>query len=113
MIELKSLADLERALRETKRPVVLFKHSTQCPVSAAADEEYRAFAGAHPDSALFTHLDLLAHRDVSNAIAKRLGVRHESPQAIVVRGGRAFGVLNHHEISAEELERLLAPERAT
>ena len=107
MIELKSLADLERALRETKRPVVLFKHSTQCPVSAAADEEYRAFAGTHPDSALFTHLDLLAHRDVSNAIARRLDVRHESPQAIVLRGNQIVAVLNHNEITANALTALL------
>jgi len=107
MIELKSLADLERALRETKRPVVLFKHSTQCPVSAAADEEYRAFAGTHPDSALFTHLDLLAHRDVSNAIARRLDVRHESPQAIVLRGNQIVAVLNHDEITANALTALL------
>ncbi|HZN62986.1 MAG TPA: bacillithiol system redox-active protein YtxJ [Planctomycetota bacterium] len=107
MIELKSLADLERALRETKRPVVLFKHSTQCPVSAAADEEYRAFAGTHPDSALFTHLDLLAHRDVSNAIARRLDVRHESPQAIVLRGNQIVAVLNQDEITANALTALL------
>ena len=107
MIDLKSLADLERALRETKRPVVLFKHSTQCPVSAAADEEYRAFAGTHPDSALFTHLDLLAHRDVSNAIARRLDVRHESPQAIVLRGNQIVAVLNQDEITANALTALL------
>jgi len=107
MIDLKSLADLERALRETKRPFVLFKHSTQCPVSAAADEEYRAFAGTHPDSALFTHLDLLAHRDVSNAIARRLDVRHESPQAIVLRGNQIVAVLNQDEITANALTALL------
>ena len=108
MIKLKSLADLELALRETKRAVVLFKHSTRCPISAAADQEYRAFAKGHPDAAVFTHLDLIAHRDVSNAIAERLGVRHESPQAIIVTGGKVGGVLNHDEITSEELEKLLA-----
>ncbi|HZL72745.1 MAG TPA: bacillithiol system redox-active protein YtxJ [Planctomycetota bacterium] len=113
MIELKSLADLEQALREKSRPVVLFKHSTRCPVSAAADEEYRAFAEGHPEAAIFAHLDLIAHRQVSNAIAERLGVRHESPQAIVVKGGQASVVLNHGEITAEELARILPTGRTT
>jgi bacillithiol system protein YtxJ len=103
MINLESVAALDEALRE-KRPVILFKHSTQCPVSAAADEEYRAFAASHPKAAHFTHLDLLAHRDVSNAIAEKLGVRHESPQAIVVRRGRVSVVLNHDAITAAALE---------
>jgi bacillithiol system protein YtxJ len=107
MINLKSESDLERALQEKKRPVVLFKHSTTCPVSAAADDEYRAFAKSHPDAAVFTHLDLLAYRKVSNAIAERLGVRHESPQAIVVKGGKVGGVLNHHAITGEALDKML------
>jgi bacillithiol system protein YtxJ len=107
MIDLKSVADLERALGEKQRPVVLFKHSTQCPVSAAADAEYRAFVAAHPDAAVYAHLDLLAHRKVSNAIAERLGVRHESPQAIVVRESKVSGVLNHDEITGEALANLL------
>ncbi len=103
MIDLKSLAELEQALRENRLPVVLFKHSTECPISAAADEEYRAYVDRHPKAAVFTHLDLLAHRDISNAIAARLGVRHELPQAIVLRGGRVSAVFNHDEITAEAL----------
>ena len=107
MIELKSASDLESALREKRRPTVLFKHSTQCPISAAADEEYRGYAARHPGAALFTHLDLLAHRDVSNAIAEQLGIRHESPQAIVLRRGRVSAVLNHQAITSSALAALL------
>jgi bacillithiol system protein YtxJ len=109
MIQLTSVSDLEKALAERRRPVVLFKHSTQCPISAEADGEYHAFVAGHPTAAVFTHLDLLAHRDVSNAIADRLGVRHESPQAIVVRGGRVSAVLNHDAITSQALTSLLAP----
>lgn len=108
MIELKSVADLDRILRETRRPVVLFKHSTQCAVSAAADEEYRAFVQSHAEAAVFAHLDLLAHRDVSNEIAKRLGVPHESPQAVIVRGDVVIVVLNHDEITGSALASALA-----
>lgn len=107
MIHLRSVADLDQVLAEKKRPVILFKHSTQCPVSAAADDEYRTFVDRNPEAAVFTHLDLLAHRDVSNAIARRLDVRHESPQAIVLRGSQIVAVLNHDEITANALTALL------
>jgi bacillithiol system protein YtxJ len=106
MIDLTSVADLDRALAD-KRTVILFKHSTQCPISAAADEEYRSFAAGHPGAAVFTHLDLLAHRKVSNAIAERLGVKHESPQAIIVKDNQVSAVLNHDEITAEALANVL------
>jgi bacillithiol system protein YtxJ len=61
----------------------------------------------HADAALFTHLDLLAHRDVSNAIAQRLGVKHESPQALIVRDGKVSAVLNHDDITGEALAEAL------
>ena len=108
MNALSSVDELDAALRETRRPVVLFKHSTQCPVSAAADEEYRAFAAGHPQAAVYTHLDLLAHRDVSKEIGERLGVRHESPQLIVVRRNRVSAILNHDAITQAALKGLLA-----
>ena len=96
MKTLTSLAGLDALLAEPG-PLLLLKHSTRCPISAAALEEVEAFT---PD---FVYLDLLAHRDVSNAIADRLGVPHESPQAILLKGGRAVAVLNHDEITREAL----------
>ena len=52
----------------------------------------------HPGSSEFYYLDLLAHRDVSNAIAQRLAVMHESPQAIFLKDGKVTAVLNHRAI---------------
>jgi len=76
-------------------------------VSDRALSEYRAFVGKHPEAAAFALLDLLAHRDVSAAIAERLALKHESPQAIVVKGGKIRAVLNHSAITARALEALL------
>ena len=109
---LESLADLDEALAASSdRAVVLFKHSTRCPVSFHADDVYRGFvegfAGREGDTGgagpLFTHLNLIRHRDVSNAIAERLGVMHQSPQAIVVKGGKAVWDASHGDITAEGL----------
>ena len=107
MNELRSLADLDRALATGKGKVVLYKHSTQCGICDGALEEIEAFLADHADGAAFYYLDLLAHRDVSNAIAQRLGVKHESPQAIVLDDGKVAAVLNHRAIRGPAIEKAL------
>jgi bacillithiol system protein YtxJ len=102
---LTTTAELEAALTASEQqPVLLFKHSTRCPISSAAQAQFHAFAQAHhePPAAAY-ELDLLRHRDVSLAIVERLGVRHESPQALVVRHGRAVWHASHYDITAAAL----------
>lgn len=49
------------------------------------------------------YLDLIKHRDVSNAIAHRYGVRHQSPQVLVIVKGRCIFSQTHLEISVEDI----------
>ncbi len=53
------------------------------------------------------YLDLLNHRDVSNEIAEKLEIEHQSPQMLVLKGGEVLGVSNHSDISAEEVKKHL------
>jgi bacillithiol system protein YtxJ len=98
MKELASLADLDMILSPDAGPVAIYKHSTQCGLSDSAIEEVQAFEAKHPAAGTLYYLDLLAHRDISNAIAQRLGIRHESPQVIVLKEGKPVAVLNHRAI---------------
>ena len=81
----------------------LLKHSRTCPVSAAGRTEFEAFLAAHPgeDAALVVVQD---HRPVSDHAAKALGVTHQTPQAILVVGGKAAWHASHDGISRESLE---------
>jgi len=63
----------------------------------------QAFEEAHPAAATVYYLDLLSHRDVSNEIARKLGVRHESPQVIVLGDGEPVAVLNHRAIKRGDI----------
>lgn len=86
------MSDLELALEQShKQPILLFKHSTRCPISSMA---LNRIESSWTDNLLITpyFLDLIAYRSVSNAIASHLGVDHESPQAIVVDKG----IVKHH-----------------
>ncbi|MBM3984843.1 MAG: bacillithiol system redox-active protein YtxJ [Planctomycetes bacterium] len=88
-----------------RHPVVmLFKHSPTCPVSAAALREWEAFCRACPDlPTLF--VDVLADRAVARGLAEECGVRHQSPQAILFRGGRHVWDASHGSITADSLQR--------
>lgn len=94
-----SPAGLSAALEASHRePVVLFKHSTRCSISTLAKSRVDQALRSDELGAPVFYLDLIANRDISDAIAKQLGVRHESPQAIVVKDGVATYVATHLDI---------------
>lgn len=85
-----------------EQPVLLFKHSTRCSISAMALGRFeRSLNSSSNFRAYF--LDLIAHRDVSNEIAERYGIRHESPQAILISNGKAVYDSSHMGINYDEL----------
>lgn len=91
---------LEQALaRSNDAPVVLFKHSTTCPISSAA---YRQMSQVKVDVSLVI---VQSAREVSGEIESRTGIRHESPQAIVVRNGEAVWSASHFDITAKAVEK--------
>ena len=100
---LNSIQDLDAVLASGRR-VVLFKHSLTCPVSTAAFREYEKYL-EETDGATVAHtlIEVQNARDVSNEIAARLGVKHESPQALVVEGGGVLWHASHWSITKDSL----------
>lgn len=96
--------ELERAFAAPW--AVVFKHSTRCPVSSVAWREVARFREAHPASSVFV-VHVVEQRALSNAIAARTGVRHESPQAIVLSNGVVQWAGSHEQVTLEALEALL------
>ena len=100
-IELKSADRLEELFAQSsEKPVVLFKHSLTCPISAGV---YSEVSQADADINLVI---VQTSRDVSNEIARKTGIRHESPQAIVIKDGRAVYHASHYDITAEDIEKV-------
>ncbi len=84
--------------------ILLFKHSTTCSISnTALNRVERNWKDS--DNAMLTpyYLDLLNHRDVSNAIAALTGVEHQSPQALIIKNGVCTYSATHSAIRYDEL----------
>jgi bacillithiol system protein YtxJ len=89
----KSYEDL--VTRSKERPVVIFKHSLTCPISAAAYDQMDRFDG---EVAL---IEVQRARELSREIENRLGVAHQSPQVIVLRNGQVVWDASHFSITAQ------------
>jgi bacillithiol system protein YtxJ len=106
---LEGLDELDRALAESRtRPLLLFKHSYSCGVSAEALDELLAHLHDGEGDARYAMVTVQTHREVSNAIARKLGVRHETPQALLVRDGEVVWSASHFRVNAASLGKALA-----
>lgn len=82
-------------------PQVIFKHSTRCSISTMA--KARLERSAQPENISFHYLDLLQHRDISNLIAEKFSVYHESPQILLIKNGECVYDESHNAIAMEEI----------
>jgi bacillithiol system protein YtxJ len=101
--ELTDLGQLNEIVNEsTEKPVAIFKHSTRCSISRMALRQFEQEFDLE-DKVIPYYLDLLEHRDISNEIANRFGVYHQSPQLIVIKEGKAIFDRSHESIDAKKL----------
>ncbi len=104
-IELKSSKQLEKLFEKSNHEsVVLFKHSVTCPISTNVFEEISDVEG---DVNLVI---IQKSREISGEISQKTGVRHESPQAIVLKNGKAVYHASHYDITSEDLNEKLIME---
>jgi bacillithiol system protein YtxJ len=84
--------------RSHEGPVLLFKHSNACPISARA---YSQMEGVETPVSIVV---VQKSRDLSREIEQRTGVRHETPQVFVLRNGRAAWNASHFDVTAQAVE---------
>lgn len=101
--EEKQIAEIVELSHE--KPQLIFKHSTRCSISSMAKS--RLVREWNLENVEPWYLDLIAHRNVSNAIASELGVFHESPQVIVLKDGIVVHDSSHNSISVSEIAQSL------
>lgn len=105
-IEYHSIDSVENLIEVShEKPVFLLKHSNTCPISTHAKQEMDRFVSETGENAYL--LVVQKQRPLSNEIAERLSVKHESPQALKIEKGSAVSVLNHSEIRSDILKQWL------
>ncbi len=99
-------AELEAALAHSyQEPIVLFKHSRHCGISHHVRKILLQLAASR--SVPVYEIVVQTARPVSDAVARRLGVRHESPQAFVIYQGQVIFHASHYAITLDALNQRL------
>lgn len=85
---------LNRLISDSRtKPIVIFKHSNACGISSAAYREMEQLEEVNL-------LEVQTARDVSRELADLTGIRHETPQVIVLKDGKAVWNASHFDVKA-------------
>ncbi|MHA6259089.1 bacillithiol system redox-active protein YtxJ [Sporosarcina sp. CAU 1771] len=105
MKELQSIEEWNNVLEESKKgPLLVLKHSTTCPISTGAYDRVEAYETEMPKY----FLTVQDSRPVSNEMAEKLDVEHQSPQLFIINNGEQVWNASHTVILASEINRGLA-----
>ncbi|HUE75400.1 MAG TPA: monothiol bacilliredoxin BrxC family protein, partial [Chloroflexota bacterium] len=85
-----------------QEPVWLFNHDPWCGISAAAWEELEQL------DVRVNVIDVARYHNLRTLVAARTGVRHQSPQIILLQGGRAVWSASHFRVTAKNVRQTLA-----
>ena len=84
----------------SKKPVIVFKHSNACSISARAYREMEKLDNVNI-------LEVQSARSISNEVANLTGVRHETPQVIILRDGKAVWNASHFDVVAADIMKVV------
>lgn len=106
-IKLNDIEQLNLAVEQSiNKPVVIFKHSTRCIISKMALREFEAEYNLEEQFFCY-YLDLIANRNISDEIANRFGIEHQSPQILIIKNGVVVYNESHEGIDAHVLKTYL------
>ena len=105
---IESSQELESVFDESaERPVLIFKHSTRCPLSSMIKRRFEAEFDFNTSAPAYL-LNIIENRGISNAVEAETGVRHESPQLLLLKKRVSYWDASHGAIDAKTTqERLL------
>lgn len=106
-ISLESMAQLDEIkINSAKRAQLIFKHSTTCGISSMVLKMFNGSFDPSLDCDLY-FLPIQSHRELSNAIAEKFGIRHESPQLLILKDGKVSFHTSHGAIADLDLSKYL------
>ena len=100
--QIEEIVELSHAI-----PVLIFKHSTTCGISRMALKQFEKEYNLDKKDLKPYFLDLKKNREVSNLAASTFAVMHESPQVLLIKGGKCIYDASHGSINVADVEQHL------
>ena len=107
-VSLDQAEQVNQLTQESKtRYVLIFKHSTRCGISRFSLQNFESDFTPDPSKVSLYFLDILNHRAISNEIASRFDVVHQSPQVLLIKDSNVIYTESHGHISTQEIQNLI------
>lgn len=97
--QLDEIAELSKT-----KTVLIFKHSTRCGISRVVLSRFEENHLENQEGKVFYYLDLLNFRSISDEVAARFQVMHQSPQLLVIKNGACVAYGSHYEVLEMEIK---------
>jgi bacillithiol system protein YtxJ len=95
--------EIKTLLSQSENPILFFKHSTRCSISAMALERVERQWSFTSDQLIAVYIDVLNNRESSDFLSHHFGVVHQSPQAMLIYAGSCVYQASHNQISLEPI----------
>lgn len=86
--------------------IAIFKHSTRCSISRMALKQFENEFDLQDKIDIY-FLDLLNYREISNEVAHRFNVMHQSPQILLIKDEKVIYSDSHSDIDATVLKQFI------
>lgn len=95
--------EIDSILQNNTKPQIIFKHSTRCGTSILSKSSLDSGMESITQKAGTFMIDVVARRGLSNYVTEKTGVKHESPQLILIENGEIFWHASHGGVRIEKL----------
>jgi bacillithiol system protein YtxJ len=99
--------DVDSILNNDDKPQIIFKHSSRCGTSILSKSSLDSGMESISQKADVFMIDVVAMREISNYVAEVTGVKHESPQLLLIKNGEVFWHASHGEVRIDKLSDVL------
>ncbi len=105
-IPLTEMSQLE-TIAKANKTVGIFKHSTRCSISSMVKKQFERGFEFDSNQIDIYYLDLISYRDISNEIARKYELLHESPQLLIIKNDKLVAEGSHSDILNIDLAKFI------
>ena len=99
--------DQLKSISNSARTVGVFKHSTRCGTSMMVKRRFESDFELEAEEIDLYYLDLIAHRDISNELASKYNVMHQSPQLLIIKEDQLVADESHSGVNYLDLKSVI------
>lgn len=96
-----------KSISKSEKTVGIFKHSTRCGTSMMVKRQFESDFELNAEEIDLYYLDLIAHRDISNELASKFNVIHQSPQLLIIKKGQLVVDKSHSSVNSLDLKSVI------